>query len=217
MLKLKKSAFFLLLTLVFALPVFAQKRTVRPLTGPTPTAKERQQRLADEAAVRNMQDPGYDLAVVVKPSAIRETAAPNGKILLSVKRNTFLSLVDREIDRNWYNVVDADSGTEGWIHANDVVIKLTTNTQTGPPLEEEKAAANAPPEVIISNLEEKTTLRIRLNRKLYLIAPGETKTVPVAVGKFTYYGWSPGIKPATGSRMVERGKKYVWKFRIFRR
>jgi hypothetical protein len=220
MLKLSKIGCFLLVLLALTLSVFAQRTPIKSPVGATKTvqtAKEKEQRRIDEETVKNMKDAGFDLAVVVKDSAIRETAAVKGKPLLTVKRGVFLSLVIREADKNWYNVVDADSGTEGWINGNDVVIKLTENKVTGPPLEEEDAVNNALPEVSVSNLEEKTTLRIRLNGKLYLIPPGTTKVVQLPAGNFKYYGWSPGIRPATGSRVIEKGKKYSWRFKIFRR
>ena len=223
MTKFSKIALFLLFLMSLTLIVSAQRTQtlkIKPKPGPTPkaqTAREKEQRRMDEETVRNMADSGFDMAVVVKDSAIRETASATGKSLLAVKRNTFLSLAIREADRNWYNVVEVDSGTEGWINGNDVVIKLTANTQTGPPLEEAEAAANALPEVSVSNLEEKTTLRIRLNGKLYMIPPGTTKVVQIPAGNFKYYGWSPGIRPATGSSILEKGKKYSWKFKIFKR
>ncbi len=206
--------------LTLTLSAFAQ-RTVTTKPKPTPknvqTAKEKEQRRVDEESVKNMKDFGFDAAVVVKDSAIRENPLATGKLLLSVKRGAFLSLVVKEAVKNWYNVVESDSGTEGWINGKDVVVKLTENTATGPPLEEEDAVINALPEVSVSNLEEKTILRIRLNGKLYLIPPGTTKIVQLPAGNFKYYGWSPGIRPATGSRIIEKGKKYSWRFRIFKR
>ena len=213
MLKPNKIAYFLLVVVALTTTVFAQKTKTKTVQ----TTQEKEQRLRDEETVRNMQDPGFDVAVVVKDGAIRETAGLKGKLLSSVKRGVFLSLVDKVPSANWYKVVEADSGTEGWIDGRFVVIKLTANTVTGPPLEEADVADNLAPEVSITNLEEGTTLRIRLNGKLYMIPPGTTKTVQVTEGKFTYYGWSPGIRPATGNSILKKGKKYSWTFKINRR
>ncbi len=220
MFKFNKIGCFLLIVLTLTLSSFAQRKPVRSpvLAGKAvQTTKEKEQRRIDEETVKNMKDTGFDVAVVVKDSAIREIAAVKGRPLLNVKRGIFLSLVVREADKNWYNIVEAESGTEGWINGTDVVIKFTENKMTGPPLEEEEAVTNALPEVSVSNLEEKTTLKIRLNGKLYLIPPGTTKIVQLPAGNFKYYGWSPGIRPATGSRVIEKGKKYSWRFKIFRR
>lgn len=214
MLKTGKIYCFLLIILTLSMTAFAQQtKTARAAQD----AQDKAQRMRDEETVRNMEDPGFDLAVVVKDGAIRETASVKGKLLSSVKRGDFLSLVQKEPSLNWYKVVEADSGNEGWIEGKFVVIKLTANKMTGPPLEEEVVAANLAPEVSITNLEEKTTLRIRLNGKLYLIEPGTTKTVKLTEGKFTYYGWSPGIRPATGNSYLQNGKKYSWRFKINRR
>ena len=173
MLKPNKIACFLLVVVALTTTVFAQKTKTKTVQ----TTQEKEQRLRDEETVRNMQDTGFDVAVVVKDGAIRETAGLKGKLLSSVKRGVFLSLVDKVPSANWYKVVEADSGTEGWIDGRFVVIKLTANTVTGPPLEEADVADNLAPEVSITNLEEGTTLRIRLNGKLYMIPPGTTKTV----------------------------------------
>ncbi len=211
MLKLNKIGYFLLVILALTVTVFAQKTKTKTIQ----TTQEKEQRLRDEENVRKMDDPGFDLAVVVKDGAIRETTGLKGKILSNVKRGAFLSLVDKVPSANWYKVVEADTGNEGWIDGRFIVIKLTSNTVTGPPLEEKDAADNAAPEVSITNLEEKTTLRIRLNGALYTIPPGATKTIQVKEGKFTYYGWSPGIRPATGNSLLKKGKKYSWTFKIY--
>lgn len=219
MLKIIKGIGFLLIITALTVTVFAQRKTATKTGNATKTvqdAKDKEQRLRDEETVRKMQDPGFDLAVVIKDGAIRESVGAKGKILTNVKRGDFLSLVDQVPSANWYKVVEADSGTEGWIDGRFVIIKLTANTVTGPPLEEEDVAANLPPEVSITNLETATTLRIRLNGKLYMIPPGTTKTVQLTAGKFTYYGWSPGIRPATGSSILQKGKKYNWRFKINR-
>ena len=211
---------FLLVILFSVSSDFAQRKPVKKPAAPAKSvqnAKDAAQRKVDEAAVAQMDDPGFDAAIVVKPGAILDTPAANGKILIAVKRGDSLSLVEREPLGNWYRVVQSESGDEGWIDGKLVVIKLTGNTETGPPLEAEDAAANAAPEVTISNLEDSTTLKIRLNGKLYLIPPGTSKTVPVSAGKFTYYGWSPGIRPATGNSILEKGKKYSWRFKIYKR
>ncbi len=204
--KITKISVLLLFTITFSITVFSQT-----------AAQIKLQRQKDVQSVANMQDFGFDGAVVTKTASVRETAAIKGKVLLAVKRGDILSLVARDAVKNWYNVVDEKSGVEGWIDGNAVVIKLTTNTETGPPLREEESNTNLDPEVSISNGEEKTALRIRINGTLYVVPPQTTKVITVKAGKFSYYGWSPGIRPTTGSKTLEKGKKYSWFFKINRR
>ncbi len=178
------------------------------------------QRIKDEKDVAAMADFGFDGALVTGGSSIRETPAKLGKVLLAVTRNQILSLVDKFDSNGFYRVVEEKSGVEGWIDGNAVVIKLTGNTEdTGPPINDDGASESvlADPTVSISNGETKTTLKMRLNGVLYLIPPQSTKVITVKAGKFTYYGWSPGIRPATGKSTLEKGRRYSWSFKIYRR
>jgi tetratricopeptide (TPR) repeat protein len=178
------------------------------------------QRIKDERDVAAMNDLGFDGAFVTVVSSIRETAARTGKVLLAVKRNDILSLVARAEENGFYKVVDEKSGVEGYIAGSVVVVKLTGNTEnTGPQLSDDGAGESvlANPVVSISNGETKTTLKIRLNGTLYLIPPQTTKDISVTAGKFTYYGWSPGIRLTSGKSTLEKGRRYSWSFKIYRR
>jgi tetratricopeptide (TPR) repeat protein len=194
--------------------------------GPTPPGITRKpvvksaQRIKDEKTVAAMADFGFDGALVISASAIRQTASRTGKVLLAVKRNDILSLSDKSDSNGFYQVIDEKTGIDGWIDGNTVVIKLTGNTEnSGPALNDDGESENvlANPVVSITNGEKKTTLKMKLNGVLYLIPPQTTKVVTVKAGKFTYYGWSPGIRPATGKSTLEKGKKYSWNFKIYRR
>ena len=178
------------------------------------------QRIKDEKDVAAMKDFGFDGALVTEAASIRQTASKIGKLLLTVKRNDILSLVARNDSNGFYRVVDEKSGEEGWIDGSSVVIKLTGNTaDTGPPITDNGAGASlaADPVVSITNGETATTLKIRLNGTLYQIPPQSTKLVTVKAGKFTYYGWSPGIRATTGKATLEKGRKYSWSFKIYTR
>jgi tetratricopeptide (TPR) repeat protein len=195
------------------------------VTKPTPVVKapiikKTVQRIKDEKDVAGMDDLGFDAAFVTNASSIRESASRTGKVLLAVKRNDILSLSDKADSNGFYQVVDEKTGIDGWIDANAVVIKLTGNTEnSGPALNDDGESANvlADPVVSITNSEAKTTLKIKLNGTLYSVPPGTTKVVSVRSGKFTYYGWSPGIRPTRGTETLAKGKKYSWNFKIYRR
>ena len=181
------------------------------------TPQEAEQRKRDEEAVRNMPDHGSDLAVVTsRQAAIYEQARANSRVLLQVKRGEFLALVEREPTGVWHRVVHVDTAHEGWIHQRDVVIKLTSKESAGPPIEEEKGT-NTDPEVHITNSETSTDLRLRLNGTLHMIPASTTRVLTLKAGVFKYYGYSPGIRPAFGSRTFRQGYKYTWVFQIVRR
>ena len=182
------------------------------------TQEDAEQRKRDEEAVRNMPDYGSDLAVVTSLQAtIYEEARASSRALMQVKRNNFLALVEREPVGPWYRVVEVETATEGWIHERDVIIKLTSETSSGPPITEEKSGTGKDPEVVITNQEKDTDLNLRLNGQLYVIAANSTRTLTLKPGVFKYYGYSPGIRPAFGSRTFQQGYKYTWEFKIVRR
>jgi tetratricopeptide (TPR) repeat protein len=184
----------------------------------SPPANKSAQRIKDEQDVARMADFGFDGAVVIKIATVRDTPRAAGRSLLAVKRGDILSLVSRDGGNDWYRVVDEKTGTEGWIDGDSVVVKLTGNKVTGPPLLESGNAstATANPVVIVSNLEEKTTLSLRINGTLYQIPAQTTKSISLAPGKMSYYGWSPGIRATTGNATLEKGKQYSWSFKINR-
>jgi hypothetical protein len=172
----------------------------------------------DIKAVEAMKDFGADIAVVVaEESAIHEQPAAASKVLRPVKRSDFLALVKRDPVGSWYRVIEVDSATEGWINECDVIIKLTTNPESGPPLEQERVGTTENPELNVSNLEPSTNLNLRLNGTLYVIPANTTKTLTLKPGKYDFYGYSPGVRPAFGSETFKAGMKYSWTFQIGRK
>jgi hypothetical protein len=167
--------------------------------------------------VRDMKDVGADLAVVVADqSTIYAQPNATSKRLLSVKRGDTLALVKHDPVRTWYRVVEIDTATEGWIYDCDVIIKLTANPESGPPLEQERVGTNEDPELNVSNLEPSTNLNLRLNGTLYVVPAKTTKTFTLKPGKYEFYGYSPGVRPALGSENFKPGMKYSWTFQIVR-
>ena len=169
----------------------------------------------DVRAVRDMKDVGVDFAVVVADHSMIYAQPDYGsKALRPVKRPALLSLVKRESVGSWYRVVEIDSATEGWINECDVIIKLTTHPETGPTLEEERVGTTEDPELNISNLEPSTNLNLRLNGTLYVVPANTTKTFTLKPGKYEFYGYSPGVRPAFGSDTFKAGSRYRWTFKI---
>lgn len=208
MIKQKVFWSILLSILVFSFPAFGQKQT----------PQEREQRLRDEESVRNMPDPGSDIAFVVALKAnIREDANKTSSVLKQVGRGEALALIKREPVGTWYRVIHVDSAIEGWIDESAVIIKLTANRYNAPRFEEERTRSELNPEVSITNLEKSTDLNLRINGTLYVIPANSTRTLTLEPGRYEYYGWSPGIRPAIGGHDLTRGVRYSWSFKIMRR
>jgi hypothetical protein len=211
-----------LFVLLVCVPAYAQRQSrPRPDAGQSKAQKEaheREQRRRDEEAVRSMPDRGADLAYVVAQRAnIREESNTTSRVLRQVERGEVLALMEREPIGTWYKVIHIDSAVEGWVDESVVVIKLTANRYNAPPFEREYTEAGRNPEVSVSNLEPATDLNLRINGTLYVIRANSTKTFTLEPGRFEYYGWSPGVRPAIGGDELRSGMKYSWTFRIIRR
>ncbi len=181
-------------------------------------AQEREQRRRDEEAVRQMADPGADLAFVVAQRAnIREEPNTSSRILKQVERGEVLALLERAPVSTWYKIIHVDSAVEGWVDESVVVIKLTANRYNAPALEEEETGTNQDPELSVSNLELSTDLNLRLNGRLYVISASSTRTFTLKPGRYEYYGWSPGVRPAIGGHNLSSGTRYSWTFKIIHR
>jgi hypothetical protein len=210
-----------LLFLLVCIPAHAQRQRPRPDAGQSKAgreAQEREQRRRDEEEVRRMPDSGADLAFVVAPRAnVREEPNTSSRVLREVERGEVLALMEREPAGTWYKVIHIDSAVEGWVDESVVVIKLTANRYNAPPFERESTESGRDPELSISNLEPATDLNLRINGTLYVIRANSTRNFTFKPGRYEYYGWSPGVRPAIGGDDLSSGMKYSWTFRIIRR
>ena len=76
-------------------------------------------------------DPGVDVAIVkVNLANLRKGPSTSNGILFEVKRGTRLVLVDRSPEGPWYNVIDVESGLEGWINGNGITLLYTRKKST---------------------------------------------------------------------------------------
>lgn len=213
------AAFALALIASAALPAKAQRRGAAQGGGASGQQRsEAENRRQFEEEVRQLPDPGTDLAFVFSPQAgIHEEARSTSPVLMTVKRPEALALAERQGQGGWLRVIHIDTATEGWIPARAVVVKYTAQESAGPPLEVEDVEGDRSPELVVTNLEQGTDLNLRINGTLYVIRRNTSRTFTLQPGTYKYYGYSPGITPARGENYLQSGKKYSWTFRIVTR
>ena len=204
--------------LLAALPTNAQAQR-RGATRRAPSqTQEAEARRQFEEQVRALPDQGSDIAFVFTPqSPIYEEARATSRVLMRAQQAEPLALVERVPDNGFYRVIHVDTATEGWIGVRAVVVKLTAAERAGPPLEVEDVDETKSPELVVTNLEEGTDLNLRINGTLYVIRRNTSRTFTLQPGKYKYYGYSAGIRPARGEDFLQNGKRYSWTFRIVRR
>lgn len=208
----------LLLTLFNYTPSFAQTDVPQQRQRAIKVLQDKEQRRRDEETIRNMADPGADIAFVVAITAnIRDEPSRTGPMVKQVKRGEILSLIEREAIGTWYHVIHTDTAIEGWIDQSVVITKLSVNRYNAPRFQEEESEVYENPKVRITNRELHTDLNLKLNGKLYVITANTTQTITVPPGHYEYYGWSPGVRAAIGKNDFAKGYVYSWSFYIRRR
>ncbi|HNO30043.1 MAG TPA: SH3 domain-containing protein [Chitinophagales bacterium] len=61
-----------------------------------------------------------------------------------------------------------------------------------------------------TNLE----VTLKLNNSVYIFQPGETRTLELPPGKYTYVASAPGVLPYFGDDLLEANYSYYWTFYV---
>jgi hypothetical protein len=122
-------------------------------------------------------------------------------------------LLDRNPTDTWYNVIDVETSTEGWISADLIKIKYTANKRTEPLFEARSTGGYSNPTLEITNDSAKT-LYLKLAEIRYTILPSSSKTITLNPGIYKYYASAPGVIPDYGEEQLNRGMIYTWRFYI---
>jgi hypothetical protein len=158
-------------------------------------------------------DLGADMAIVKVDSAnMRGTPSTNGEVVRKLPRRSMLVLITREATEGWYNVVDARSGVDGWVHGTLVHIRLTSRSASTPFLATQ-VDTTSPPRIEADN-ESSYTLSLKVGTQTYTIPPGTTLTLTLPAGSHRYIATAPNVIPAAGVKTWETGHLYTWRFYV---
>ncbi len=155
-----------------------------------------------------------DTAVTTSSARIRET--PNGTVILTVAQGASLALIDPNGKDGWYEVIDIDSGTHGWIHESVANIALAPDAPAVPLFTATPTGADGAPAVHIGNRTSRT-IWLRVAGRTHSVAPHGELDIELESGSHRYVAWAPGVVPSIGSEAFERGHSYTWDFSIVTR
>jgi hypothetical protein len=168
------------------------------------------------ALLPEKEDSGIDLAVVTATRAnVRTGPGMDTAVLLEVGRGQQLVLLDRQPDGQWYNVVQVDSGTEGWVHSNAVRLAYTNKKNTTTVFAAERVDTRSAPLIEVSNGSDQD-LSLRLGSAVHRIPAHSRQAFSVSAGEYKYCGLAPGATPVIGKDTFQTGYKYSWTFWIQR-
>lgn len=167
-------------------------------------------------ATTSDRDIGIDVAIVAENNySFRERLDSPllGSPLRLLEKGDMLALLERVPTGDYYNVIDIETNTEGWIHKDFVSIKLTDKPNPPPDFEETRTRSDVDPTLTITNQTDKT-LRLRLGGQLHIIAPRVEKTVELRPGKYKFFASVPGMIPVVGNHYFSKGITTSWRFFI---
>ncbi len=144
---------------------------------------------------------------------MRTGPGTGNSILMEVGRGERLVLLDRQPAGEWYNVIQIESASEGWIHASVITLVYTSKKSVGPIFGEERIDADSSPVIEVNN-QSNEELNLKLGSSLYKIPAYSKRAVTLPVGAYKYYASAAGVMPAIGEHTFKIGYKYSWTFWI---
>lgn len=134
-------------------------------------------------------------------------------VILKATKENVLVLINREPTNGWYNVIDVESGQEGWISEKYVDIKYMINRKKANLFAPERIESLSTPEVAIKNDSYKN-IRLKIGSDVYNIPAHSEINITLPVGTFEYYASAPLVIPSFGTQTFEAGYRYSWRFWI---
>jgi SH3-like domain-containing protein len=167
-------------------------------------------------------DQGYDIAVNNYDGVFLRGESPDtvslGEPLPTpikrLKRGDRFVILSRTKTKNWINVIDLESGNEGWVYVSHVKIYYTRNPKSSvPEFQERRTASNRSPEITIKNDTDRT-LSLRVGDQRYTIESYSSRTISLTAGTYKFYASAPRVYPLMGEKYWSNGSVYSWTFYI---
>lgn len=172
--------------------------------------------------LESTEDNGYDIAVNnydgallrEEPSEYGSSDEPLPPPIKRLSKGDQLVLLNRTKRRNWINVIDLDSGSEGWVYVSHVRIYYTRNPKSSVPVfQETRVGSDREPEIIVKN-DTNRLLTLRIGGSVYKIEAYTTRTLYLTSGTYKFYAFVPRAYPLMGEKYWPKGMRYSWTFFI---
>jgi len=153
------------------------------------------------------------LGWTTKQVNFRESPSTDATILSSLKGGTQIFIVSLDAENDFYNVIDIETNTEGYVHKNFVKVgkQVKENDQGIFTPSGETTSYN--PDIEIFNNTSKS-LTLKLNSETYTFSPKEKRTLTLSPGTISYRASAPGVMPNIGTEFLKSNQGYTWEFYI---
>lgn len=153
------------------------------------------------------------LGVTTKQVNFREGPGSSYEIISSLKPNTQVFIISLDAEEDFYNVIDIRTNKTGYIHKSFLKIGKELEKSNGDFIAASGSSISGDTEVeVFNNTSE--TMTLKLNNSIYSFSPQESKTLTIAPTTYNFIASEPGVTPFYGSKTLESGQKYNWKFFI---
>lgn len=163
---------------------------------------------------RGDSDPGVDVGIVQRATALFEDPDPNSEKIGPLKPGEWTILVSRQVTNDWLNVIQLSSGRQGWVLSDRIRIRYTQHPNEGVDLQTQATGTDAPPVIDVQNNSDSLMyLHIEGEPEISIGQHGE-QDVSVAPGVWTYNASAAGVIPLFGNKAFVTGDRYTWSFWI---
>lgn len=153
------------------------------------------------------------LGVTTKQVNFREGPGSSYDIISSLKANTQVFIISLDAEEDFFNVIDIRTNKTGYIHKDFIKIVKELEKSSGDFIAASGTSNSGDTEVEVFN-NTSQTMTLKLNNSSYSFSPQESKTLTLVPTTYNFIASEPGVTPFYGSKTLESGMKYSWKFYI---
>jgi hypothetical protein len=153
------------------------------------------------------------LGKTTKQVNLRLEASTESEKLMTLKAGAQIFVITSELQNDFYNIIDIESNTEGFVHKAYVKLDKIVPRSTENLFNKSGTSASYEAELSIYNNTSKT-MTLKMNSLSYRFSPGERRTIFVAPTFYNCLASAPGVLPYIGSESISSNTTYSWEFYI---
>lgn len=153
------------------------------------------------------------LGTITKQVNFREGSSTDDTIIGSLKPNTQIFIISIESENDFYNIIDIETDSEGYVHKSFVKLGKLVNRSNGSFISASGNSESNDSEAKIFN-NTSITMTLKLNEVVYRFSPKETKNITLTPGDYDFRASAPGVIPKVGRKDFENNHIYTWQFYI---
>lgn len=153
------------------------------------------------------------LGWITKQVNFRVYPSKDSTILSSLEPGTQIFIVSLETVNDFYNIIDIETNTEGYVHKNFVKVGILVEVNDqGVFIPSGETSTYNPDAEIFNNTN--LTMTLKLNSLIYTFSPHEKRTLSLSPGAINYRASAPGVIPNIGTEYLKNNQSYSWEFYI---